>query len=593
MSVTPDQIAQGMLATLAVTCPGLSCELGTPERKIIDAVAQAISAAYVSNYLTGSLLDIETKSGLELDQFVGIFGFGRMQGRAAEGVVTIELTTALNQNFDIQAGTQFYTKTGLGSGTVPLYFAATQHVVLTSGTYSVDVPVKCTTVGVSGNVPPDSITFMGTMLGSSSCTNLQAMTGGVDVETDDELRHRFENTLLRNVSGTADWYKALCLQNNSVSRVEVYGPTNTYRTQVEAQGSSNSDGSETLNVSDVKYTWPGMESVFTRLGEADETFYNSGIDYELSAGPGAPTFKRKYTGQIDPGEIVDVEFQYTTNASRNDPVNGITNKIDIYVDGSSPFTISEATVVGSSQFVSSDTTSPYYRNNFERIGVTSDKTPVAGNRFTRLNSCPIINFPSSITYGASVFKRNTHYWLVKDKTSRRGSPYELSGIEWASSGPSTGTALTLSYVYNQTPEVLTAVMASSKQICTDVMVHQADYRYIVPCLSIQYSHTYDIGTVNTAINERLKSYFQNLNFGAWIDLSAMCLAVQQVLGVTSVWVTKNKTADPANGDTDRYGVRVYSSSNDTAYEIRESDFKLADNQLAQFMSVEIIRKPTP
>lgn len=49
MSVTPDQISQSIMSTLKTTIPGLSCELGTPERKIIDAVSQAISTAYVSN----------------------------------------------------------------------------------------------------------------------------------------------------------------------------------------------------------------------------------------------------------------------------------------------------------------------------------------------------------------------------------------------------------------------------------------------------------------------------------------------------------------------------------------------------------------
>jgi uncharacterized phage protein gp47/JayE len=592
MSTTPDQIAQSMLATLAVTCPGLSCGLGTPERKIIDAVAQAISLAYVSNYITGSLLDIETKSGLELDQFVGIFGFGRMQGKAAEGVVTIELSSALNQNFDIQAGTQFYTKTGMSGFTTPLYFAAKDHVVLTAGTFSVDVPVKCTTVGVRGNVPPDSITYMGSMLGSSSCTNLQSMTGGVDVETDDELRHRFENTLLRNVSGTADWYKALCLQNSTVSRVEVYGPTSTYRTQIAAPGSNSTDGGPIqLSVSnDVKYTWPGMESVFIDLGKADEKFYNSPFDYEFSAGPGAPSFKRKYTGDIPAGEVVDIEFQYTTNCSRNDPVNGVTNKVDVFIDGSSPFTVAEATMVGADTLTTS-ASSPFYTGNFERVGASG--SPTNGNRFTRLNSCPIVSFPSTISVGTSVFTMGTHYWMIRDTTKRRGSPYEISGIEWASSGPGTNTEIVLNYVYNQTPEVLTAVMSAAKQICTDVMIHQADYRYIMPCISVQYSHSYDINTVNSAIDNRLQQYFQNLPFGAWVDFSSMCLSVQQVLGVANVWVTKSKVSDPTNGDDTKYGVRVYKSSNNVTYDTNTTDFKLADNQLAQYLSVQIIRKPTP
>ena len=35
---TPDAISQQIRTTLAATIPGLSCALGTPERKIIDAV---------------------------------------------------------------------------------------------------------------------------------------------------------------------------------------------------------------------------------------------------------------------------------------------------------------------------------------------------------------------------------------------------------------------------------------------------------------------------------------------------------------------------------------------------------------------------
>ena len=76
-------------AVLAKTAPGFSLELGTPERKIVDAVAEAISEAYIDQYLVGSLMDIESKAGLELEQWVGIFGFGRLQGRKATGTVRV------------------------------------------------------------------------------------------------------------------------------------------------------------------------------------------------------------------------------------------------------------------------------------------------------------------------------------------------------------------------------------------------------------------------------------------------------------------------------------------------------------------------
>jgi hypothetical protein len=333
-----------------------------------------------------------------------------------------------------------------------------------------------------------------------------------------------------------------------------------------------------------------MESVFVGLGSSSEKFYNSGTDYTFTGGATTPTFARISTGDIDAGDILDVEFQYTPKCSRNNPAAGITNKVDVFVDGSSPFSVSEATIV-SSTLLSTSSTSPYFTGNFERVGAPSG-LPTVGNKFTRLNSCPIISFPSSLTIGASVFNRNTHYWILRDTTKRRGSPYEISGIEWASSGPAAGQEIMLNYVYNQTPEVLTAVMASSRQICTDVMVHQADYLYITPCLSVQYARSYDISTINTAINNRLQLFFQNLEFGSWVDLSGICLAVQQVVGINSVSITKSKASDPIDGGDD-YGVRVYKNSNDTVFETKESNFDLGDQQLAQFMSAIITRKPTP
>lgn len=612
MSATPDQIAQSIIASLNVSIPGLSCELGTPERKIIDAVSQAISTAYINNYLTGSLLDIETKTGLELDQFVGIFGFGRLQGHPAEGVVTIELTTANNQDYEIQANTQFYTKNGLNGTSASMYFAATQHVVLASGTYTVDVPVKCTTVGTAGNIAPDSITFMGTMLGSASCTNLQSMTGGTDTETDDELRYRFENTLLRNVSGTSDWYKNVCIQNKSVKRVEVYGPTNTYRTQISAPAPGASSGATgttksvlPANQVDVKYSWPGMESVFSK-DSTGETFYNRPSDYTLSSGSSDPVIALPYLSSIKEKDIIDVEFQYTAKCSRNDPVNGITNKVDIFVDGSSPVTVAEAVVINSAYKLTEVSSSMLWINNFERTNGTQPTATSTGtvgsrtgNRFTRLSSCPIVSFPPSLTVGPTTYSEGTHYWLLRAATNqatpneqvlRRGSPYEVMGIEW---GPDLGDReIILKYVYNQTPDLLTAVMSASKQICTDVMVHQADYRYIRPYLSIQYLRGYDVATVDAAITTRLKSFFDNLPFGARIDVSVVALAVQQIIGVASVWVTKQ--SEVASGSSS-YGIKVYNNSSDVNANASpyDTDFKLANNQLAQFLSAVITRKPTP
>jgi hypothetical protein len=575
---TPDQVSADILAKLAITIPGLSFELGTPERKIIDACAEAISEAYVDQYLLGSLLDIDTKTGLELEQFVAIFGFGRLQGRQAKGVVRVELTTANVQDIPLPLGTQFYTRNALPGTVTPIYFSSTQAIVIPAGSYVADVPIQATTVGVSGNVPPDSIVYLGSIIGASSVTNLTSLTGGVDTETDDELRQRFKDTFLRNIAGTADWYLGLAFQNTNVSKAIVFGPITKYATQI-AVPSTNVNLPVTA---DVKYAWPNGESIFRNLGASDETFYRPIDDYNFI--PGAnPQLARVASGAMVVGDIVDVEFEYTTRSSRNDPLNGITNKVDLFVNGQDPYTITERTVV-SAQTLSNTATDQLYVGNFARVGNAGN--PSASNRFMRLGSVPVVSFPSSIVVGTSNYQQGVHYYVLRGTSLVAGSVREVAGIEWTNNGPINGTPITLTYIYNRVPEVLGAVVRQGKQITTDVLVHQANYLYIQPCFSIEYNRGLVLSTVNNGIVNRLQSYFNSLGFGDWIEISDMMLAVHQVLGVDNVTLTTS-----AENSTD-YGIKVFAASNDTVVQSQPiTDFKLPDNTLAQFLNPILLRKP--
>ncbi len=584
MSRTPDEIFQRIRAQLAQTMPGLSMETGTPEAKIVAAVSEAISEAYVDQYLVGSLLDIETKVGLELEQYVGIFGYGRIQGDYSKGVVRISLKTAAPQDFAIPLGSQFYTKNGTTSGPSALYFSSTQAMVLTAGSYSIDVPVECNTRGTIGNLAPDSVTYIGSAIGTGSATNLVPMTGGVDAETDAELRQRFKDTMLRNIAGTADWYKALCMQNNRVSRTTVFGATTLYRTQIAAPAT-------TLTVpvdQNVRYCWADMHSAFTNLGQEDETFYSPIYDYSLSSGA-SPVFTRNPGGEIETDQIIDLEFQYVSKSSRNDPVNGITNKVDCFVDGIDPTPVTEKTVVLDIE-LSSDSEDPFYTGNFARVG--DPGSPTSGNRFMRLGSVPIVAFPDTITVDSTVFTRNTHYYLLRDATLKAGSHLEVSGIEWEDSGPADDTELTLPYTYNRVPELLAHVMSSAKQITSDVMVHQASFWHLRPCLSIQYDRSYSIQTVDAAIDLQLKSFFGRQGYGTQMRISTLTMAVQQVLGVIDCKLT---TSDES---AEQYGVEIFynaAPANDEATpdDVMTEDFRLDDNALPVFIKTVILRKAAP
>ena len=583
---TPNQVSQDIISKLKVTLPQLSMEIGTPERKLVDAVSEAISESYMDQYINGTNFDIDTKSGLELEQFVGIFGFGRLQGRRAVGVVRVEVATESTQDIHIQNGAQFYVaNAGEVSGT-HLYFHATQRAVLPRGHYSVDVPVECTIIGSIGNVAPGSMASVGSTLGIATVTNLSPMTGGIDIENDDELRARFKATLLRNVAGTSDFYLGLAYANQNVSRAAVYGPVSLYRTQIEAPESQVD-----LDVSqDVKYVWPEHVSVFRDLGTKNERFYSPGVDFQWTGGPRA-TLRRYPSGLIPESEVIDVEFEYTTKASRNDPANGITNKVDLFVNGSDPVTVTERTVIGVQTFVN---TQGHELNvsNFRRLR-TANERPSTQNRFMRLGSVPLVSFPRKLVIKtdesgvANTYEEGVHYWVVTSDTLMRGSDREISGIEWVAppQGPPSQTPITITYSYNRTPQLLSALIRGSKQITTDVVVHEAEYRYMEVYLDIEYDRGVNITDVAQNVQEALREFFASRNFGDWIEVSDVLLAVRQVRGIDNAKLT------PDTSSATNYGIKTFTHPESEApLDITTQDFKLDDDQLPVFMEAFITRK---
>lgn len=791
MAKTPDIVAKEILAKLKITAPGFSLEIGTPERKIVDAVAEAISESYIDQYLVGSLMDMQSKAGLELEQWVGIFGFGRLQGRKASGTIRVELKNSTPSDVTIQSGSPFYTRQALPGTGSPIYFQATQAVVIPAGSYVADVPVECTVVGTAGNVPPDSIVYVGDILGATSVTNLQSFTGGADVETDEELRQRFKDTFLRNVAGTEDFYLGLCYQHQKVKKAACFGPIKKYATQVEAR--DNIDLAS-YTTQDVKYAWPGdgHVHVFKDLGQDSETFYQINTDYSWLSGPD-PVFTWLPDGAIPEGQIVDLEFEYTTRSSRNDPALGITNKIDLYVNGSVPYVITERALIDNATTITNIATDQLYRHNFTRVGpvflrasssltnatastvtvtgsgdtedpyvlnltntptggtftlsydgqttvqiaynasaaviqsalvalstigsgganvvsaqnpttntvipyrfnitttvststltgnstslvnatastaavvgntvtltntptggtytltfgaqttaplahnastgtvqaalaglsnvgsgnvtvtgtptsytatfAPATKIPLAGNRFMRLGSAPVSSFPSTLTIGGTNYTQGVHYHLLRlapenqdppnQTTLMAGSIYEVVGIEWESTGPapgsgSTAVPATVTYSYNRVPELVQAMVTTGKQVTTDVLVHQAFYAYLRVYLTIEYDRGFVVSQVDNAIQERLLTYFGGMDFGSWIEVSDLMLAVHQIQGVDNV----NLTVAGDDGVGDDHGIQVFADSADTLPIVtHDTDFKLTDNQLPIFLNAVIRRRP--
>jgi len=150
----------------------------------------AIELEQIYTKLEGILLNgfATTALGSYLDKKVAEQGLIRKSATYAKGVVTIIGNANAVINIGDKVSSETHIFTCLESRTIP-----------EGG--SISVNVQCDTAGSVGNVPTGSIkTFPVTLSGITAVINSEALTGGYDAETDDELRSRYFDKVSAPVS---------------------------------------------------------------------------------------------------------------------------------------------------------------------------------------------------------------------------------------------------------------------------------------------------------------------------------------------------------------------------------------------------------
>lgn len=573
MSRTPREVASDIIRKLNVTDPSISAEVGTPERKIIDAVAEAISESYVENYIVQNIWDINQKTGEDLDEFVSLFGFGRYEGKRANGVVRFTISDPAIQRFEIPYGTRVYVEST--DVDEPIYYTTIQPDFIPVDSTFVDIPVQAVEVGVQGNTARHTVVGFETYVGVASVNNLEPIIGGRSIETDQELRERFTNTFLRNVAGTEDFYRGICLAHQNVSRVAVYGPISRYHEQLQIKS-----GSFTSENNHSKYTWPLSTFVSTSLAE-DITYKINGVDYNVLEN--VPPVFSVISGRIPNNTVVQVEHEYTSKASRNEPGNSITNKVDVYIDGVEPVMTTESTVF-SSETLQASTSSPLGVSKFKREGTGA--RPVAGNRFQRLGSVPLVTVPNNLEVyvpssgSIEVYKKGIDFHVVKDDTIYRGSEKERSGIEWVKAPPTAGTPVNFVYTYNRAPEVLNGILKQSKQLTTDPLVHEARKRYLTVQLTVILAPGVTQESVRNGLSTTFTQWFSSLPIGTWVQLSDVEALAHNVTGVDAV-----RLGRPYDGFTNEGVLTV--QENGSLITSHKTDFQLNDDEFPVLFDLNI------
>lgn len=304
---TADEISTNIRSALLTYDPDISLDPGTPERKIVDAVASVLASVQVDKFVQMYANDLSSKFGTDLDSFVETFGLARQAARPARGYVTFS-TGSINSTsaIIIPAGTLVSSPSTNSSIEVDFYTLADTTIPVNSNT--AQAIIEAIIPGRIGNVPANSITSIisatnNIVANITAVTNQAPTSGGSDSESDAELKLRFQNTIFRNISGTIDQFIGLVVANPNVSnvtRAQAIGPVSLHSEYVQIPstaiiGATAGIIAATANVSSQYLYSSGY--FLSSDGTDAATFYKPGVDF---------TWGTTTTSDGDPAPLITV-----------------------------------------------------------------------------------------------------------------------------------------------------------------------------------------------------------------------------------------------------------------------------------------------
>lgn len=593
-------IVADMIAALAVTDPEIDTSIGSFTRKVLDVVGEQVAPAYAIAAIDQWIYNIDTKTGADLDDFCALFGIYRVSAKRATGTIKFTRPNPAPANVAIPVNSI------VSTGTTPqIVFVTVSSVWMLKGTAEVFAPIQAVNAGIAGNLPVGSITQFGTNVSGVSSTVIQtdATTGGTDAESDDSLRKRFRDTIFRSMAGTVDMFMGISLEDAVVGGIvqqgataaTVLGATKRWREQVQvASGVATS----TIPTDGYKMVYTGT-SIFGPDIDSGQIFTED-VHYTFDAGASPPEVDSVDTNLTD-GGVYDLDFEYVSSASRNDPANGITNRVDVWIAGEDPDSGKETTYYQPHTFVDTPTTSPYFVGNYLRSSDSGEDPPVAGNKFVQLAWGPILDFPEEIFIGGDTFVRDTDFWVVHDVTAFGLGANSRFGLEFLAAGaPASNAQIVLSgrtaYIFNRLVRDLQQRVEDWRLVTTDVVVHAAMKVRLRLNIGVMYSPSYERGVVQAAVDSAVAQWMDALGFRSVVQVSDILQVIHNVDGVDNVkFLASNEQALPT--DADSWGIESVTAdgTNLTNYgygsgTLRAKDVVLSDNEVPVLYDIRYVTR---
>ena len=564
MSSNLNDVVGQMRRALAVVDPDLDTSIGTTTRKILDAVGESIAESYLDRHMLAYVYDIDSKVGGDLDSFCqAVGGISRLSGKRATGTVTFSRTGTNDYQSDIPSNSQISS-----NHFSPIHCQTISGAFMLAGHSSVTVPVQAVEVGPAGNCAANSLVVISTSIeGVVMCTNMNPLTGGMSQETDSELRARWRKTAFRSMAGTEQMYLGLALDDVSVTAAQVIGASKRRREQIQMVG-----GVGQSQVDDSSYVFP--TGVYVGSNIDGGTIMLNGTDYywdhafddsgnhrpRVSLLPGVTHHDTvddsgNHVQVSLEGAILDLDYEYTPHASRNDPDGtrfggpAVMSRVDVWCAGKRPISAQQSVVFQSAKRFTDDSQSSLHTGKFIRL---NGSRPSSNNVYLPLAYGPIIAVPdvlviAGVSYGRKgvpnlglPLANRDIYAVIHDDSPFGYTATSGFGLEWDASLLPVGPypVFTIGgnggYLYNEVPRSVQAQIDRWRLVGVDAKVHAAKEVYLRFSLALMYDHSANQAATNGAIDVALASHLSRVGLGGVVQLSDIQQVVHNVSGVDNV-----------------------------------------------------------
>jgi hypothetical protein len=269
----------------------------------------------------GLILDasqVEYATGTALDLLVALIGVTRDGAIRAEGTATFSRSDPATVDYPVPQGTVVQTVSN-----TPLRYVTTEQVTLTEGTTSVDAKIEAEYPGAKWNVGAGMIDALDSSVsGIESVDNAEAIIGGVDPETDDELRERAQEELANGAKATGPALVSGVRSVEGVTNVTVlindtpdengrgYGlPANSFELIVTSDGQQDTREAAAQAVMDTKAV--GDPSISGVNGQALDDSLSYVVEGEIETElPNGQTHPVGFSESVKVEIFVDASFTY-------------------------------------------------------------------------------------------------------------------------------------------------------------------------------------------------------------------------------------------------------------------------------------------